>query len=94
MNWYDRYVYWRLGPAARLVYLALDNPDVWEADASYTIKHKPSGLVFWVCNGASHFRMYKPQEIDCFTKFERKVLWAKYEKWKTMLLFTKMSGLD
>lgn len=93
MNWYDRYVYWRLGPAARLVYRALDNPDAWDIN-SYTMKHKPSQLEFWAANGVEHFRLYKPQEIDCFTKFERKVLWAKYEQWKTILLFTKMSGLS
>ena len=93
MNWYDRYVYWRLGPAARLVCHAFENPDTWDSD-TYTIKHKPSGLVFWVSNGASHFKLYRPQEIDCFSRFERRVLWAKYEKWKTMLLFTKMAGLS
>ena len=94
MNWYGRYVYWRLGPAARLVYRAFENPDAWEPDGTYTITHKPSSLVFWVSNGASHFKVHRPQELDCFTRFERKVLWAKYEQWKTMFLFTKMAGLS
>ena len=94
MNWYDRYVYWRLGPAARLVYRAFENPDAWEPDGTYTIKRKPSGLVFWVSNGASHFKLYRPTEMDCFSGFERKALWRKYEQWKTMLVFTRMAGID
>ncbi len=94
MSWYDRYVYWRLGPAARLVYRAFDNPDAWEPDKDYTITHKPSKVVFWVSNGRDHFKVYKPQELECFTKFERKVLWGRYEQWKTMYLFTRMAGMD
>lgn len=94
MNWYDRYIYWRLGPAARLVYRAFENPDAWEPERDFTIIHKPSKVTFWVSNGWQHFRVYKPQEISCFTKFERKVLWAKYEQWKTMFLFTRMAGMD
>jgi hypothetical protein len=90
---YDRYTYWRLGPAARLVYRALDNPDAWEID-SHTILHKPSQLRFWTSNGASHFKLYKPQEVDCFTKFERKVLWARFEHFKRMFLFVRMAGLS
>lgn len=93
MSWYDRYSYWRLGPAARLVYRAFENPDAWEL-GSHTIMHKPSQLTFWVGSDAGHFRLYKPQEIDCFTNFERKVLWAKYEQLQTMFVFTRMAGLD
>ena len=94
MNWYDRYFYWRLGPAARLVYKAFENPDAWEPNTEYTITHKPSKIVFWVSNGAQHFRVYKPIEMDCFSGFERKVLWGRYEQWKTMFLFTRMAGMD
>jgi hypothetical protein len=95
VSWYDLYIHWRLGPAARLVYYAFDNPDAWEADSSsYTITHKPSGLVFWVANEASQFKLYEPVKLDCFNRFERKVLWAKYEQWKVMYLFARMSGLS
>lgn len=93
MNLYDRYVYWRLGPAARLVYKAFENPDAWEIE-THTIMHKPSQLRFWVANDYSHFRLYKPHEIDCFTNFERKVLWSKYEQLKTMYLFVRMAGMN
>lgn len=93
MNLYDRYVYWRLGPAARLVYLALENHDAWDCDDGYTLKHKPSSTLFWVANDWQNFRVYKPKELNCFTKFERKALWAKYEQWKTIYLFTRMAGM-
>jgi hypothetical protein len=93
VNWYDRYVYWRLGPAARLVYAALDNPDAWEV-GMHTMIHKPSKLQFWVANGAQHFRLYKPDEMQCFNGFERKVLWARIEHMKRMYLFTKMASLS
>jgi hypothetical protein len=93
MNWYDRYIYWRLGPAARLVYRALDNPDAWEIGA-HVMLHKPSQLAFWVANGVGHFRLHKPQEIECFSGFERRVLWRRIEHMKRMFVFTKLSGLS
>jgi hypothetical protein len=93
VNWYDRYVYWRLGPAAKLVYRALDNPDAWDI-SSHTMKHIPSKLEFWTANGVDHFKLYKPQEIECFTGFERKVLWRKTEHMKRMFLFVKMARLS
>lgn len=92
-NLYDQYVYWRLGPAARLVFHALDNPDVWQLDDN-TLMHTRSGVLFWTGNGISHFKLYRPHDINCFTRFERKVLWRKIEQWKLTIVFTRMANLS
>lgn len=92
---YDQYVYWRLGPAARLVFHALDNPDAWEMD-DHTMTHTRSGVAFWTGNGISYFKPHLPpmKDVNCFTGFERKVLWRKIEQWKLMVVFARMANLS
>lgn len=91
MNWYDRYIQWRLRPHAKLVYQAMES-DGWDM-SEHTIKHIRSGLRFWVGSGAGNFKLYMP-EIDCFNGFEKRVLFKKHKEVVIMTMFTKMAGLE
>ena len=92
-TWYDRYVFWRLGPAARLAYIALQDPDLWEFD-NYYIAHKRSKMCFWVGSAVNEFKLYKPREADVFNRFETKVLVRAVKNMQRTALFANLGGLS
>jgi len=56
---------------------ALDRPEEWLFPDTYKIIHKPSGMFFWIANGAWFFDCYGTPSLGFF---ERHVLWRKYKR--------------
>ena len=76
-------------PAAMLINQALNNVDEWGSTSAYTIAHIPTGITFWVRNGAPHFDVYLIKGSPATTKtlgyIERLFLYPKAKRIKKML---------
>lgn len=75
---------------ARPVAWSLRNkPEEWEwRNPGYTIRHKPSGHVFWVANGFGHYYLYNANcrcstATNCkFQRFQQAVFHRAFRQWR------------
>ncbi|WP_133663522.1 hypothetical protein [Paraburkholderia sp. BL10I2N1] len=85
----DAIMRWRLSPAAYVVWVALGDPAQWDFDSEYTIAHR-NGTRFRVSAGAGGFRPEGAVVGLNFGFFERRILWAQYQKALHLTLISKM----
>ena len=81
---YERYLRWRMSPAAYLLWTWLEDPSGWEP-LSHTLRHKETSVNLWASNGVSHVDLYDAGDEykNVFTGFERRQLWKRIQPiWK------------
>lgn len=67
-----------MSAAGKALSKALDSPEDWTSDGKYTITHRPTGLVFWIANGAWFFDGYRSENTpQCLGLIERHWLYFK-----------------
>lgn len=75
-----------LSPIGKRLWVALNSPDDWEI-GEYTIKHTPTGTVWWVGGGGFSFDgKINAGTPDCLGLIERHILYRRVKKLKTLVL--------
>ena len=87
MGWVARKFF---SPGAYAVWCAFESPENWTKD-SYTLKHTPSGVQFWMGNGSFFFDTINPS--GGIGLLERHFLWLKYKRMASYALLYRMSRL-